>query len=77
MYLTREFIMEHRTRRGGWTKAQLQVIGVEWPPRNGWIGRACGRNITPDQADMFKALGHAKDKHLEPNLLVLMGERMA
>ena len=29
-------IRNARTERGGWTKAQLEIWGVEWPPPKGW-----------------------------------------
>jgi len=35
--VTREFIMSGRSPNGAWTRAQLALIGVPWPPVNGWI----------------------------------------
>lgn len=28
-----------KTERGGWTKASLRSLGVEWPPPKGWKER--------------------------------------
>lgn len=53
MKISREFIMEHRTDRGAWTKAQLSAIGVKWPPEKGWINRVVGRGISEDQRVAF------------------------
>jgi hypothetical protein len=34
---TRKEIHAARSGRGGWTRAQLGVWGVPWPPPKGWI----------------------------------------
>ncbi len=31
-----ERILALRTRRGGWTRADLDSLGVPWPPTKGW-----------------------------------------
>ena len=38
-HVTREWIKENKTARGGWTKEQLAILGVHWPPVQGWIER--------------------------------------
>lgn len=53
MYVSREWLMENRTPRGGWTKAQFKVLGIKYPPRNGWIGTVVGRQITDEQVKAF------------------------
>ena len=35
--VTREEIEAARTPKGGWTRAQLEVWGVPWPPPKGWL----------------------------------------
>ena len=37
--LTAEEIEAARTSRGGWTRQQLAVWGVPWPPPKGWKQR--------------------------------------
>lgn len=49
MKLTRELILAARTSKGGWTRAQLEVIGVAWPPTYGWQNRAIGREMTEEE----------------------------
>jgi hypothetical protein len=29
-------VLEKRTSTGGWTRAQLEEWGVDWPPPKGW-----------------------------------------
>ncbi len=54
MQLTREYIMKHRTARGAWTRAQIEALGLEWPPRKGWIDTVIGRELTEAQARQFQ-----------------------
>ena len=43
MKVSREFIMENRTERGAWTYAQIEALGLKWPPLKGWIDSVIGR----------------------------------
>lgn len=45
--------MDNRTDKGAWTRAQLEVVGIKWPPSAGWISRLKGKEITEDQASEF------------------------
>ena len=36
MKLTTEMITNSMSDNGGYTKGQLAIIGVEWPPIQGW-----------------------------------------
>jgi hypothetical protein len=57
MKVTREFIMNHRTKRGAWTRDQLACLGISWPPEKGWIKRVEGLMIPDADAERFIALG--------------------
>ena len=54
MKVTRQFIMDNRTPRGSWTQAQIEALGVEWPPRHGWIDTVIGRELTEAQVRQFQ-----------------------
>ncbi len=45
MKITREWLVANRTLNGGWSRAQLRIIGVAWPPRKGWIEKVAGREL--------------------------------
>lgn len=60
MKLTRQFIMEHRTLKGSWTRSQIEALGIEWPPRQGWIDTAIGKEIGNQQVLIFTAKKPAK-----------------
>ncbi|ABM40171.1 hypothetical protein [Polaromonas naphthalenivorans] len=53
MKLTREILMQYRRPKGMWTRAQLQALGVSWPPKHGWIKEVIGKELTEQQFDQF------------------------
>ena len=54
MKINRAFIMENRTPRGSWTQAQIEALGVTWPPRAGWIDTVIGQELTEAQVRQFQ-----------------------
>ena len=59
MLLTRDFLKSNCTSKGGYTKYQLELIGVSWPPAKGWPKQVIGKEISEETAQKFVA---AKDK---------------
>jgi hypothetical protein len=53
--LTREMVHAGKSNRGGWTKAQVSLLGVEWPPQPGWIERLDGTRIREETYNAFLA----------------------
>jgi hypothetical protein len=53
MIVTAEFIERGCSKRGGWTKEQLELLGVGWPPMKGWKAAAIGREISDADAYLF------------------------
>lgn len=51
--VTAGWIHAHKTKNGAWTRAQLAALGVNWPPKHGWIGRVIGMEITEAQRVAF------------------------
>ncbi len=54
--ITAELIEAARSERGGWSKAQLALLGVSWPPQAGWKATVIGRPISKGDADRFVKL---------------------
>jgi hypothetical protein len=54
--ITAEWIHDHASGSGGWNLEQLRTIGVQWPPRHGWIYRSIGREITLEAREAFENL---------------------
>ena len=61
MKIDRELIFRGVSRNGGWSREQLNALGVEWPPVRGWIERIEGTEIDNAHADLFIGL---RDAHL-------------
>lgn len=55
MIVTKTWVHAHKTVRGGWTKKQLAVLGVPWPPPKGWLKAVVGTQITESQRIEFEA----------------------
>jgi hypothetical protein len=53
----RKLIESGRSPAGGWTREQLAVLGVPWPPPAGWARDTLGKTITPALAAEFLAKG--------------------
>jgi hypothetical protein len=50
MTLTREMIHAGKSEAGGWTKKQLALIGVNWPPKPGWLEKLSRRGDTIERS---------------------------
>ena len=55
MKITRTYIIEHRTENGAWTRPQIEALGVDWPPRGGWIDRVVGDFISKSNQKLFES----------------------
>lgn len=53
--ITSKWLHDNSTRGGGWTAKQLRVLGVQWPPRRGWLADLIGQRMTPAQKADFEA----------------------
>ena len=51
MVITDKFIVQGISKNGGWTRAQLELLGVEWPPTRGWKGRIIGNELSDSDAE--------------------------
>jgi hypothetical protein len=60
--ITDEWITAGMSDRGGWSKAQLAILGVAWPPVTGWKQRVKGRLIPQAEAERFVALRNSTGK---------------
>ena len=55
--VTREWVHEWcATSPAGWTRAQLKLLGVGWPPRRGWLSELIGTEIAGEKAREFERL---------------------
>jgi len=50
--ITNEWLDKHRTKNGGWTREQVNVLGLSWPLRKNWKKGITGCSIL--QSDRIK-----------------------
>lgn len=48
--ITDEFIEAIKSDKGGYTRAQLDALGVAWPPAKGWKASVIGKPIARETA---------------------------
>lgn len=65
MIVTHEFILAGMSGNGGWSRAQLELLGIQWPPVQGWKWRAIGTVIPDSDADLFLALKGKKKAEIK------------
>lgn len=56
MKITEAWLKEHAVYSGmghTWTRAQIESLGIAYPPKRGWVGRLCGVEISDDMANRF------------------------
>ena len=46
--VTKEWLEINCTEKGGYTRKQLEILGIEWPPKSGWKELLIGTEITDD-----------------------------
>lgn len=61
MKLTKEIIEMAKSKNGGWSQSQLDIIGVYWQPLAGWQNEVIGKEYSPQDLRKFVEL---KNKHI-------------
>lgn len=54
MKLTKRYLLDNRTEKGGFTRQQLKILGIKWPPQAGWLDDLEGVEITEQQKAQFE-----------------------
>ncbi len=58
--LSNKLIEKGKSINGGYSKHQLELLGIDWPPKKGWKKQIIGKQIQKNILDKFIEL---KDKH--------------
>jgi len=53
--VTKDWINKHKTKKGAWTKAQINALGLYWPPTKGWADDLENSYIPTENARLFEA----------------------
>ncbi len=62
--LTSDLIEAAKSEQGGWTREQLECIGIGWPPPKEWKRQVIGRKIDKASAERFLKLKKASPDQL-------------
>lgn len=54
MKVTKSWLQANRTSRGGWTKAQADILGLDYPLKKGWQQRIINKEISDFDARRFE-----------------------
>lgn len=79
MKVSKKLLMNHRTERGAWTRAQFKVLGLPWPPTKGWQQRIIGKELTKEELDEFircKGVRSSKDKTDIQKIYLALSDRL-
>lgn len=57
--MTWELINEGKTKEGGYTKEQLRLLGINWPPMAGWKNLLIDWDVADEKVKQFIAIGKA------------------
>jgi ribonuclease HI len=60
--ITDDLIRAGMSGAGGWTREQLAIPGVGWPPQAGWRKRVIGTEIASEQAERFTRLKRVRTR---------------
>ncbi len=51
--VTEDWIVSNKTSKGGWNKKQINALGLDWPPRAGWMKLLDGTMISEEKKEIF------------------------
>jgi hypothetical protein len=54
MEITNEWLEQWKTPGGGYTRKQLELLGVSWPPAKGWKKSVVGAELADETAKSFE-----------------------
>ena len=60
--VTKKHIELAKTKNGGWTKKQLEILGISWPPYKGWKNDVIKNHIIISNELLNKFISYGKGK---------------
>lgn len=62
LIITNDLIEAGKSDAGGWTRQQIESLGISWPPREGWKTRLIGTVIEKSRLEKFMSLKNTSKK---------------
>lgn len=71
--ITPAMLASAKTKAGGYTRAQMDVFGVDWPPPKGWPSFLIGQIVEQEKFDQFMqarlVMSKARKQQIKQNSL--------
>lgn len=68
MILTKQLLSTARTKNGGFTKAQVELLGFSWPPPKSFQKELIGTEISADRFEKLKSMSNKYAKKADKKL---------
>jgi hypothetical protein len=59
--ITKQWLLDNKTARGGYTKPQIEALGLDWKLEKGWMGRLVGTEISVENAAIVESKAGVKE----------------
>ena len=56
MIITNEWLINNTTKSGGYTRVQLALLGVNWPPVSGWKKNVVDTEVDDNITHQFEQI---------------------
>jgi len=66
MILTYKILNTGSSSNGGWSRKQLELLGVQWPLKQGWKAKIIGLDFSDATISEFLALRNSHLPHAKP-----------
>ena len=53
MKITKQFLLDNRTKSNAWTREQFRIIGLTWPPKANWMNLVKDKELTGAEVAEF------------------------
>lgn len=54
--ITKDWLDSNKTKSRGYSRSQLSILGIEWPPQKNWRKNVIGMQITDLQKQTYESL---------------------
>ncbi len=68
--ITNTWLDKNRTKRGGWTKKQAEILFVSWPLQKGWKSKVINHGITKIDRVNFESAAHITCKNKKESSVI-------
>lgn len=71
MIITENLLVQGCSGHGGWNARQFKLLGINWPPKEGWKNKVIGNYIEDSLAEEFIKLKGMSKKRMRSDYFQL------